>query len=79
MYTSLWGSLFASSHIVQIIMQAVMLEKCLYKVPHEHGWFEAPNAVSEGSTVELPDEAGKDIFDSDQEKDDGFQKANSVN
>lgn len=28
--------------IVQVIMQAVMLEKALFKVPHEHGMFEAP-------------------------------------
>ena len=23
-------------------MQAVMIEKALYKVPHEAGWFDAP-------------------------------------
>jgi len=26
-----------------VIMQAVMLEKALYKVPQECGWFEAPH------------------------------------
>ena len=42
LYTSLIGSLFVTAHIVQIIMQAVMLEKALYKVPHEMHWFDAP-------------------------------------
>ena len=41
-YTSLIGEFFVCAHIIQIIMQAVMLEKALYKVPHEIGWFEAP-------------------------------------
>jgi len=42
-YTSIWGSLFVTAHMVLIIMQAVMLEKALYGVPHHSGWFELPN------------------------------------
>lgn len=42
LYTTTVGSLFVTAHIVQVIMQAVMLEKALYKVPHEDGWFDAP-------------------------------------
>ena len=42
LYTTKFGELFITAHIVQIIMQAVMLEKALFKVPHEAGLFEAP-------------------------------------
>ena len=54
-YTSILGELFVCAHIVQIIMQAVMLEKALYKVPHEIGWFEAPKEF-DGSLDEDEDE-----------------------
>ena len=54
-YTSLLGELFIGAHIIQIIMQAVMLEKALYKVPHEIGWFEAPKE-HDGSLEEDEDE-----------------------
>jgi len=37
--------MFITAHIINIIMQAVMLEKALFKVPHECGWFEAPHHV----------------------------------
>ena len=42
LYTTSFGEMFVTAHIVQIIMQAVMIEKVLYKVPHEAGMFEAP-------------------------------------
>lgn len=41
LYTTTVGEIYITAHIVQIVMQAVMLEKALYKVPHEEGWFEA--------------------------------------
>lgn len=69
-YTSLTGSLFVTAHIVQIVMQAVMLEKALYKVPHEDGWFEAPNE----NCFEPTDETEETPRDEGKGDDDGFAR-----
>ena len=63
LYTTTMGEMFITAHIVQIIMQAVMIEKALYKVPHEAGWFEAPHT------------AGAEGTDSEDELDDAFKVA----
>merc|ERR1719362_1092404 len=39
--------MFVTVHIIQIIMQAVMLEKALYKVPEDNKLFEAPDGAEE--------------------------------
>ena len=66
LYTTTFGEMFVTCHIVQIIMQAVMLEKALFKVPHEHGLFEAPeNAEFSDESDDEHCHAGKD--------DDGFK------
>jgi len=38
-YLNIWGSLFATFHIMSIIMQVVMAEKVFYSVPHHLGYF----------------------------------------
>ena len=40
--TTVKGDFFITAHIVLIVMQAVMIEKALYAVPHHAGWFEVP-------------------------------------
>ena len=67
MYTSTLGELFVTAHIVQIIMQAVMLEKALYKVPHEIGMFEAP------SNCEFSDSEDERVHTQKSGQDDDFK------
>ena len=70
--------MFITAHIVQVIMQAVMLEKALYKVPHELGWFEAPSHVElSDSESEAEDAEGKVSAAAGGEKeDDGYKAIN---
>ena len=56
-YTTLKGSFFVSGHMVLIIMQAVMLEKALYGVPHHSGWFELPNELTDNLNNEEGDDS----------------------
>ena len=39
LYTSIWGSVFCLLQMVNICMQAVMLEKVFYGIPHKMGYF----------------------------------------
>lgn len=73
LYNTTFSELFITAHIVQIIMQAVMLEKALYKVPHEAGLFGAPENVefSDESDGE-EEEAGEAQMN--KGKDDDYQK-----
>ena len=72
LYTTKVGEGYITAHIIQIIMQAVMLEKALYKVPHESGWFENESKHTElGSS----DEEEHHIDGGD---DDGFASQKSL-
>ena len=73
-YTSILGELFVCAHIVQIIMQAVMLEKALYKVPHDIGWFEAPQEF-DGSLDEDEDEFADKQVEKGHKDDDNYKAA----
>jgi hypothetical protein len=44
LYTSLAGEFFVFFHIVTVMMQAVMIEKVYYGVPHRQGYFEQADA-----------------------------------
>ena len=73
--------MFITSHIVQILMQAVMLERALYKIPHRHGWFENHTKHAElGSSDEEEEQedlfavAGTNGTAINEEKDDHFQR-----
>ena len=60
-------------------MQAVMLERALYKIPYEHGWFENHTKHAElGSSDEEGEgeegQKGEDLFA--LEKDDHYQRVN---
>ena len=80
LYPTRFGELFITSHIVQILMQGVMLERALYKIPHAHGWFENYTRHAElGSSDE--EEEQEDLFaiagthgTTINEKDDHFQR-----
>ena len=39
LYTTKPGEWFITAHMILVMMQAVMLEKALYKVPKKMGWF----------------------------------------
>lgn len=55
-------------------MQAVMLEKALFKVPHESGWFETDSKHAElGSSDDEPVEFKGNSID---EKDDDYKAIN---
>ena len=59
LYTTIIGEFYITAHIVQIIMQAVMLEKALHTVPHKLGWFEVQSKHSElGSSDEEDNSTG---------------------
>ena len=63
-------------------MQAVMLEKALYKVPHESGWFENESKHTELGSSDEEDytiggddgEASKSAIN-EKKNDDDYQKA----
>ena len=63
LYTTKVGEAYITAHIIQIIMQAVMLEKALYKVPHETGWFESKSKHSELGSSDEEDDKNEDVDD----------------
>ena len=75
MYTTTYGEMFITAHIVQVIMQAVMLEKALFKVPHESGWFEAPLHL-DASDSEGDEFADKQALKATDSGDDGYKAIN---
>ena len=47
------GEVFITAHIIQIIVQAIMVEKVLYRIPNEYGWFDSHSKYAElGSSDE---------------------------
>ena len=71
LYTTRVGEGYITAHMIQIIMQAVMLEKALYKVPHESGWFENESKHTElGSS----DEEDHNFDEVDNESDYGWEE-----
>ena len=67
-YHSVWGSLFTFLLIASCFMQAVLLEKVLYSIPHHMGYFEV-NAVYEEAATMKPSSSPRPIND---EKADDF-------
>lgn len=69
-YKTLTGDFFVTFHMMSIIMQAVMVERVFYGVPHHSGYFDDDHTVTEGAEKEADDETLAN------EKDDGFKAIN---
>jgi len=72
-YHSVWGSLFTFLLIASCFMQAVLLEKVLYSIPHHMGYFEV-SGINESAAKMTPRTKTKLM----EKNEDDFVNANNM-